>query len=385
MVQYVCTEMLPKSQDYRPGVQRAIFQKNAIWRSGAVGHLNITFGNQRCAGCSSDAAWAIIGSDGNNQSPGLNLGFIDPPFEDFIFNKKTYKYDTFKDATRNYCSDTLDSKSCDSGWVPGATVIHEICHTLAMLHEHQNNLFNSNKIKLNKQAVYNYYRKIGMTEEDAQNNVLTRYDCGTGDCDYEGSRYDPKSIMLYSLPDSWIEGGAKNNPTKPNFVLSDLDKAWLRKQYPIDNNNMPRLIYSFTDNYESEWKAAWVQKMVIETLAPIVGIKFTFINMDNSVVTTSPIEYPQISLYLDNTATTRYKKTCVKESCDPVKKTCKQKCRLERLTDESAPVAQQALQTVEETITEGFTNSVGTGNGKHIAMILFIVVVIILIFLIINK
>ena len=115
-----------------------------------------------------------------------------------------------------------------------------------MLHEHQNNLFNSNNIKLNRDAVISYYQNIGMTEADATANVLTRYDCSSSNnCDYVGSMFDPKSIMLYALPDDWVDGP---NPTKPNFVLSDLDKQWLTKEYPSKPTEAyPQITVQFID------------------------------------------------------------------------------------------------------------------------------------------
>jgi hypothetical protein len=59
----------------------------------------------------------------------MNLGFMDPPFEDFTFNGETFKFEKFKTAKRNYC-DTEHSDSCWENWVPGATVVHEFAHAL---------------------------------------------------------------------------------------------------------------------------------------------------------------------------------------------------------------------------------------------------------------
>jgi hypothetical protein len=268
----------------------------------------------------------------------MNLGFIDPPYYDFTFDGVTYKYDTFKDATRNYCTDGKDS--CSKGWVPGATVIHEFCHAVGMLHEHQNNLFNSNTIKLNKSAVIRYYNSVGMTSQDAQTNTISRYTCKASgakdssesevsDCDYVGSKYDPDSIMLYSLPDDWVIG---KNPTKPNFVLSSTDKSWLRKMYPIENKNMPKITCKFLDG--PKWKQAWVQKMVIEQLVPLIGIRMRFVNSDGNVVTIGPIEYPSLPIatidqpYSDPQGDpARCLKTCTLR-CPKNSETCTETCTI---------------------------------------------------------
>jgi hypothetical protein len=157
-----------------------------------------------------------------------------------------------------------------------------------MLHEHQNNLFKSNSIKLNKEAVIRYYQNIGMTAEDAKANVLTRYDCGSSSCDYIGSEFDPLSIMLYALPDDWVEG---KNPTKPNFTLSSLDKQWLSKVYPSKpKESYPQITITFVDpnKRDLQWKQAWVAKCVIENLLPLVYVGMRFVFADGKSITHTP-------------------------------------------------------------------------------------------------
>jgi hypothetical protein len=371
MVQYPCVEVFPKSgTGMNKGTLRAIFQKDALWKSGDVGKATVTFGSQRCAGCAPDASWSLVGKNvDSGWGPSMNLGFIDPPYIDFTFNGKTYSYTTdFKNATRNYCS--TGPNTCSSGWVPGATVIHEFCHALGMLHEHQNNLFNSNSIKLDKNAVIEYYRNIGMTAEDASNNVLTRYSCETGDCQYEGSRFDARSIMLYALPDDWVIG---TNPTKPNFILSELDKEWLRKQYPVDNNNMPRITFQFTDVSEPIWKQAWTTKTIIENLAPIVGVKFSFIFMDGTSFNTSPIEYPNISLPMPEQVTTssKYLKRCT-TTCNT--KMCTRRCTYTPYTSTNAKKSNMLA-------IENFSNDNQQLNtGAIVCIVVFVVLIVIFLF-----
>jgi hypothetical protein len=286
--EYVCTEVNPiiKSKE---GVFKAIFDVHSIWAPSAVGNITLTFGSSDCPGCSPTAAWSLVGSksdNGSRESPSMNLGFIDPPYDTFSFNNNTYDFDNFRDSTRNYCEEGKDT--CKPGWVPGATVIHEFCHALGMLHEHQNNLFKSNSIKLNKEAVIRYYQDIGMTAEDAKANVLTRYDCGSGACDYVGSEFDPKSIMLYALPDDWVEGP---NPTKPNFTLSALDKEWLGKVYPSKpKESYPQITVQFIDANKTDvkWKQAWVAKCMIEQLLPLVYVGMRFVFADGKSITYTP-------------------------------------------------------------------------------------------------
>ena len=304
ILQLPCTDMVKPSQ-FKMAVQNiptsAIFLKSGIWRPGQRGKITITFGDQMCGGCDPSAAWSQIGSNSTGEFPSMNLGFMDPPWEDFSFNGKTYKFEEFQNAQRNYC-DSSDPSSCWEGWVPGCTVIHEFGHALGMMHEHQNNLFNSNSINLDRDAVVRYYQNIGMGEAEATVNVIDRYECNDKECDYAGSKYDPKSIMLYYLPDDWVIG---ENPTYPNFVLSKTDKQWLGQNYPVEGHSkhgMPEITIEFVDDGAPMWKQAWVQKMVVEELAPIIGIRMRFIDTDGTVVTTKPIETvpPMLALKDDN-------------------------------------------------------------------------------------
>ena len=202
ILQLPCTDMVTPTK-FQSAVQNlptsAIFLKSAIWKPGQKGKITLTFGDQMCAGCDPSAAWSHIGNNSTSEFPSMNLGFMDPPWEDFEFNGQVHKFEEFENAQRNYC-DSSDPSSCWDGWVPGCTVIHEFGHALGMMHEHQNNLFNSNEINLNKDAVIEYYKNIGMGEAEATTNVLERYECTEGNCEYAGSKYDPKSIMLYYLP-----------------------------------------------------------------------------------------------------------------------------------------------------------------------------------------
>jgi hypothetical protein len=304
ILQLPCTDMV-KPKQFKMAVQNiptsAIFLKSAIWRPGQQGKISITFGDQMCSGCDPSAAWSQIGSNSTGEFPSMNLGFMDPPWEDFSFNGKTHKFEEFQNAMRNYC-DSSDPSSCWEGWVPGCTVIHEFGHALGMMHEHQNNLFNSNSINLDQNAVVKYYENIGMSKAEATVNVLDRYECNDQECDYAGSKYDKKSIMLYYLPDDWVIG---ENPTYPNFVLSELDKQWLGSNYPVEGHSeygMPEITIEFVDDGAPAWKEAWVQKMVVEDLAPIIGIRFRFIGSDGTIVTTKPIETvpPSLALKDDN-------------------------------------------------------------------------------------
>ncbi len=290
---------------YNVSKLKAVSKNSAIWKQGQKGNITITFGTSLCDGCGTGAAWSNIGSESNEKTPSMNLGFVDPPYGSFEY--KGIKYDVPISEERNNCislrmdcnetdnrdgcirakkrcenSPSPNNCSCAPGWVPGATVVHEFGHALGMMHEHQNNLNNKNPIKLNINNVIKYYLKNDMTEEDAFVNVLDYYKDNTG---YSGTDFDPDSIMLYSFSDNWVIG---NNPTKANFKLSSRDIKWLQELYPLNSKNPPEITVSFIDVGVEQWKKAWVEKVVLETYEPIIGIKWNFI----SGLAKSPDNYP---------------------------------------------------------------------------------------------
>jgi hypothetical protein len=229
----------------------AISHINNFWKEGSTGTITISFRVP-------NISWCHIGTLCTEENPSMNLGILDPPMESFEYNNYVYKPD--KDSPRNYYNE-ID-------WIPGGTVIHEFCHALGMLHEHQNNLYKSG-IVLDKDSVIDYYKSLGLPKEEAYKNVLDLYEIHN---DYYGTSYDRDSIMSYYLPDEWIKKGY-TNPTKPNYVLSEKDIKWLEKIYP-KNVILPKLYIKFIDG--PEWKKAWTTKIVLESIAPIVGIKFIF-------------------------------------------------------------------------------------------------------------
>jgi hypothetical protein len=311
MPQYPCSseyvKFVPNNKKNKQ--LRAVFQKSAIWKPGSTGRITITFKDE-------EAAWSHIGSNSTNEYPSMNLGFIDPPFVSFSFNDKFYdinKIPSFKNAMRNYCNDPLNPGTCKKSgptgsinWQPGSTVVHETMHSLSSVHMHQVDLYNSNPIKLDVEAVRRYYRANNMTDSDAEVNVIERYSCdpSKSTCDYIGSPYDPDSVMLYNLPDDWVIG---KNPTYPNYVMSILDKEWLTKTYPKEPSNLsnwPEITVEFVDHpinaygfQESGtvtdnlgWKQAWVQKVIIESIVPLVGIRYRFVDANGAVITIKPLE-----------------------------------------------------------------------------------------------
>jgi hypothetical protein len=109
-------------------------------------------------------------------------------------------------------------------WLDVGTFIHEFCHTLGMIHEHQNPY--GKGIQWNTQAVYQWAEQTqGWDQQTTYNNILKKY----SQDQINGSNYDPMSIMLYYYPASLTTNGVG---TTENHQLSSVDKQWLTSIYP---------------------------------------------------------------------------------------------------------------------------------------------------------
>lgn len=170
-------------------------------------------------------AWSYVGTDCLDippRQPTMNLGWLD--------NDVQYTNEKYKNT--------------------GQVVLHEFCHALGMIHEHQNP--KGNAIVWNKPVVYQALAETnGWNEEQVDHNMFKKYGdkekCEEvkakedypgkeldieGYCEGEevnGSEYDIRSIMHYFYPPEWILEGPKKIPV--NTKLSKLDEKWLRKYY----------------------------------------------------------------------------------------------------------------------------------------------------------
>ena len=120
------------------------------------------------------------------------------------------------------------------GWLNAATpndeyqrvVTHEFGHALGCIHEHQNPATN---IPWNRDAVYRYYQGPPnyWTREQVDVNLFTRYEADIT----QFSAFDPKSIMLYPIPNEFTVG---DYTIGWNKTLSKLDKQFISTLYAAD-------------------------------------------------------------------------------------------------------------------------------------------------------
>lgn len=103
-------------------------------------------------------------------------------------------------------------------------VIHEFGHMLSLGHEQAHP---AGAIPWNKPAVYDYYRRTqGWSQEQVEAQVFQVYSRELTNF----SRYDPKSIMHYSIPPELLTDPSRAVPW--NTKRSALDREFIRRRYP---------------------------------------------------------------------------------------------------------------------------------------------------------
>lgn len=172
--------------------KQALAKEQAQWWSK---HAHLTFefidvpdAEIRIAFDADDGAWSFVGTDCRKVpqgEPTMNLGFLD-----------------------------------------GGTAGHEFGHAIGLGHEHQNP---DGGIEWNEDVVI---QNLGgppnnWTPSQVRHNVLEKYKANQ----IKGTKFDPKSIMLYFFPGNWTKSG---KGTKANERLSDVDKEFISSEeaYP---------------------------------------------------------------------------------------------------------------------------------------------------------
>lgn len=157
----------------------------------------------------------------------LDFDFVDDPTADvrvtFDANDGAWSYV----GTDNQ-SIPLHAATLNLGWQDEAVILHEFGHMIGLSHEHQNP---QGGLQWNEEVVI---RELAgppnfWDEATVRHNVLDKYRVDQ----LHGTKFDPKSIMLYAFPAEWTLDGFA---TQENEKLSDLDQQFIRgeKMYPRD-------------------------------------------------------------------------------------------------------------------------------------------------------
>jgi hypothetical protein len=152
--------------------------------------------------CCGKTAWSVIGTEALNISksqPTMNLGWLD----------------------------TQENYDFPQAAGTGAVILHEFGHLLGMIHEHSRS---DVPFKWNKNKVNNTIQKDdNWSKEEINQQIFVPIEKGSGENQFNGSQYDPKSIMHYWFPaDFFVPPTKIHRATK----LSVLDKKWISKKYP---------------------------------------------------------------------------------------------------------------------------------------------------------
>lgn len=123
------------------------------------------------------------------------------------------------------------------GWFDVPTTLHEFCHALGMVHEHQNP--KGQAILWDKPRVRDWANKTqGWSEQTTNNNIIERYKMD----EINGSTFDSKSIMLYFFPGDLVLDPETNKccgeGTNQNLMFSPYDVLYLNYNYPLKKAKM---------------------------------------------------------------------------------------------------------------------------------------------------
>ena len=199
-----------------------------------------------------EGCYSMIGKQSamDKSDKSMNLAWFDPPqnltegdeyqaqyengkeYTFFVKTENEKKYDgTFNWDDNDYKVYFTDGgqpqyRNGAFGFDQGGTIVHEFCHAMGMIHEHQR-----------PGAIDWIWSRVMEQYSGPPNNWDIQQIEGniTGLQDPEiltGSRFDPKSIMLYPVKPGLSRNYPNGLPSNP--VLSEIDKKWLQKIYPTE-------------------------------------------------------------------------------------------------------------------------------------------------------
>ena len=139
------------------------------------------------------------------------------------------------------------------GWFDVPTTLHEFCHTLGMVHEHQNP--NGKPINWNVDRVHQWAQESqGWDTATTDTNIIKKYSVDQ----INGSDYDNRSLMLYFFPSTLVndeKGDCCGAGTQQNLRFSPYDVLFLNKIYPTKGQTLQSEDFTvkfFSENFNEK-------------------------------------------------------------------------------------------------------------------------------------
>jgi len=219
----ICFDRLsPDTQSVGAGAQRLSLLKAKKWAPGTTLRIGFAGGTAEQKRNAQVAAEAIM------QYANIDFRFNNPPtaIKDIrcTFDPRdgawSYLGTDITNIPKNQATMNLGFENDPR---TAQTAKHEFCHSLAAVHEHSV----EGGIKWNKEAVYREYSgpPNNWTRDQIDSNVLETYSRKI----LNGTEFDPLSIMAYPV-DPALTLDVRGIGFNADF--SELDKRWLRDQYP---------------------------------------------------------------------------------------------------------------------------------------------------------
>ena len=177
---------------------------------------------------------------------------------------------------------TKEKFTLNFAWLDAGTIMHEFCHFLGMIHEHQVPI--GKTIQWDEPAVYNWARVVhGWTKEETYINIIKKYKVSQ----VNGIKYDPLSIMHYFFPPQLTKD---KKGSRQNLRLAIEDIKFIIYIFPGKNINYKtfyKQIYGKNIEDDSNWLHNLLKILAGLTLIYILFRAYKKIKKNNSKNTSS--------------------------------------------------------------------------------------------------